>query len=319
MQCSNCGNELPTGVRFCPKCGNAVAPATSQIANAQPTVSFGGAQPSSAQPSSPQPLSGGGMVQGGKKSGCGKALVILLIIGVILLGVVGGGLYYGYKVLGDKLKSSEAYMVAISTLKGNTTVADKMGTIKDTGFPIGSFHEETGGTGEAAYHMSVTGTKTTGTYDVVMLRRGGKWYLTTGNVTLASGEVIKLRSPELDNRNTDPANSNSSDTDAPPPLAPGRAGKNVISSGALDERAINKPAPAYPAVAKAVDASGKVVVQVTVDEQGQVVSAHAVSGHPLLRASAEAAARQARFTPTLLSGRPVKVTGTLTYDIEPQQ
>ena len=51
------------------------------------------------------------------------------------------------------------------------------------------------------------------------------------------------------------------------------------------------------------------VVQVTVDENGYVISAHAVSGHPLLQAAAVAAARQAKFPPTLLMGEPVKVTG----------
>jgi protein TonB len=57
-----------------------------------------------------------------------------------------------------------------------------------------------------------------------------------------------------------------------------------------------------------------VTVQITVDEGGRVVSASAVSGHPLLRAAAEGAARQARFSPTLLSGQPVKVTGVITYN-----
>jgi protein TonB len=47
-----------------------------------------------------------------------------------------------------------------------------------------------------------------------------------------------------------------------------------------------------------------------------VTKAQAVSGHPLLRAAAEAAARQASFSPTLLSGKPVKVTGVLTYEFK---
>jgi TonB family protein len=55
-------------------------------------------------------------------------------------------------------------------------------------------------------------------------------------------------------------------------------------------------------------------VKVTVDEQGRVVEASAVSGHALLRDAAVAAARRASLTPTLLSDKPVKVTGTLTYN-----
>ncbi len=61
-----------------------------------------------------------------------------------------------------------------------------------------------------------------------------------------------------------------------------------------------------------------VVVQVTVDESGNVMAAKAVSGHPLLQAAAVAAARQARFTPTLLSGKPVKISGMITYDFKPE-
>ena len=58
--------------------------------------------------------------------------------------------------------------------------------------------------------------------------------------------------------------------------------------------------PAYPAIAKQAHASGTVVVQVTIDENGSVISAHAVSGHPLLQAVCVGAARQARFSPTKL-------------------
>ena len=55
-------------------------------------------------------------------------------------------------------------------------------------------------------------------------------------------------------------------------------------------------------------------MQVTIDERGNVISAQAVDGHALLRAEAERAARNARFSPTLLSDVPVKVTGVITYN-----
>jgi hypothetical protein len=57
-----------------------------------------------------------------------------------------------------------------------------------------------------------------------------------------------------------------------------------------------------------------VTVNVTVDENGFVIAAQAVSGHPLLRGAAETAARAACFSPTLLSGKPVKVAGRLSYN-----
>jgi TonB family protein len=87
-----------------------------------------------------------------------------------------------------------------------------------------------------------------------------------------------------------------------------------ISGGVLNGKAISLPAPEYPAIAKQAKASGTVVVQVTVDENGSVIVARAVSGHPLLQAASVAAARQAKFSPTLLMGEPVKVSGVIVYN-----
>jgi TonB family protein len=112
----------------------------------------------------------------------------------------------------------------------------------------------------------------------------------------------------------EPANSNSNST----PPKNRTSNSKPISGGVLNGKAISLPKPTYPAIAKAAHASGTVVVQVTVDEDGNVTSAKAVSGHPLLQAAATQAARQARFTPTVLAGKPVKVNGVLTYNFEPQ-
>lgn len=90
-----------------------------------------------------------------------------------------------------------------------------------------------------------------------------------------------------------------------------------ISGGILNGKAISLTKPEYPAAAKAVKAGGAVNVQVTIDEQGNIVSASAVSGHPLLRQAAEAAARSAKFAPTLLEGKPVMVTGVIVYNFVP--
>src|SRR6185369_7230676 len=91
-----------------------------------------------------------------------------------------------------------------------------------------------------------------------------------------------------------------------------KAPPKMISGGILNGKAISLPHPEYPQAAAAVRASGAVSVQVTIDENGNVISAAAASGHPLLRAAAESAAREAKFSPTLLSGNPVKVSGILT-------
>jgi TonB family protein len=92
----------------------------------------------------------------------------------------------------------------------------------------------------------------------------------------------------------------------------------AINGGVLNGKATDMPVPEYPVIARAAHASGSVTVEITIDENGAVVAAHAVSGHPLLQAAAVNAARQATFTPTRLSGEPVKVSGVLVYNFVAQ-
>ena len=94
--------------------------------------------------------------------------------------------------------------------------------------------------------------------------------------------------------------------------------KAPISGGVLNGKALSLPAPEYPAIARSARASGTVMVKVTIDEYGNVAEADAVSGHPLLRAAAVAAAREAKFSPTLLMGEAMKVVGVLTYNFVAQ-
>jgi Ca-activated chloride channel family protein len=103
---------------------------------------------------------------------------------------------------------------------------------------------------------------------------------------------------------------------APQPVAPpaeGEKSKAPVSGGVLNGKALSLPRPTYPAAARESGASGKVVVEVTIDEQGKIIEARAVSGHPFLQKAAIAAALQARFSPAMLSGSPVKVKGIINY------
>lgn len=99
---------------------------------------------------------------------------------------------------------------------------------------------------------------------------------------------------------------------APAEKPPGE--RAPISGGVLNGKAVYLPVPEYPAIAAQAHAAGNVTVQVLIDEFGNVISAHAVSGHPLLQAVSVAAARQARFSPTSLMGEPVKVNGVIVYN-----
>lgn len=104
-------------------------------------------------------------------------------------------------------------------------------------------------------------------------------------------------------------------TQPPPPMPPRRAAPpRLVSRGVINGLATYKPQPAYPLAARLARVQGQVVVQIVVDEHGRVMSAQATSGHALLRQAAVAAARRARFTPTLLSDQPVRVSGAITYN-----
>lgn len=89
---------------------------------------------------------------------------------------------------------------------------------------------------------------------------------------------------------------------------------NAAKGGVLNGKAISLPKPSYPYMAAASRTSGTVVVMVMINETGKVIRACALSGPALLRDSAIGAALKARFTPTLLDGKAVKVRGTINYN-----
>jgi TonB family protein len=71
----------------------------------------------------------------------------------------------------------------------------------------------------------------------------------------------------------------------------------VLSDVALVEAAIKKAEPKYPSTGSKVRVQGDVRVKVLVDRKGNVTSACAINGHPLLRPSAIRAAIQWKFNP----------------------
>jgi TonB family protein len=114
-------------------------------------------------------------------------------------------------------------------------------------------------------------------------------------------------------------------TPPPPPAPPSTFEKhprpNVpyrVSGTVMAGKAITKVVAKYPDMAKAAKIEGVVVVEIVVDERGNVNSARALSGHPLLQDASLTAAKQWKFTPTKLDGEPVKVIGTLTFTFSRQ-
>jgi TonB family protein len=246
-------------------------------------------------------------------------------LGLILVGVIViGGIFFAAM---SAIKSSDVYKGALErTQKSPEAVALLGEPIKDGWFVKGNLRFA-GGSGTANFEVPVSGPKSSGTLYVRAIYEGA-WMYERLDLAPASGETISLLERGAEPVELGPPGGVEGDTNdaatddediPPPPPPPTLSSKpTTISGGVLNGKAISKPQPAYPPVAKAVHASGTVTVQVTVDESGNVVAASAVSGHPLLQQAAVAAARLAKFSPTLLSGKPVKVTGVLTYNFVPE-
>jgi len=101
-------------------------------------------------------------------------------------------------------------------------------------------------------------------------------------------------------------------SDTPRSCSPER--NPVMSGGVLLTKTIDKFSPAYHHYGKVARVTGKVVVNVEVDEDGRVSKARAVGGFAMLPEAAEKDALNTRFPPTRLSGQPVKIAGVIRYN-----
>jgi len=82
----------------------------------------------------------------------------------------------------------------------------------------------------------------------------------------------------------------------------------------LQGKAVFRAEPVYPAAAKHERVYGTVIVEVTADEAGKVITSRALCGPDLLVPASVEAAKRWRFAPTTVSGKPVKVIGTITFN-----
>ncbi len=86
----------------------------------------------------------------------------------------------------------------------------------------------------------------------------------------------------------------------------------ILTVHICNSRAIYLPQPDYPRADANI--SGIVNVFTTIDEQGNVKFAKAVSGHLLFRVEAEKAALKAKFKPTIFEGKPIESNCVTVYN-----
>jgi TonB family protein len=86
-----------------------------------------------------------------------------------------------------------------------------------------------------------------------------------------------------------------------------------VQSEELVRRAKSKVEPAYPALARRMNITGTVKVEIVVAPNGSVKDARVVGGHPVLANAALDAAKKWRFEPAS-----VESTGVIDFKFEPR-
>ena len=90
-----------------------------------------------------------------------------------------------------------------------------------------------------------------------------------------------------------------------------------IGTGMRPPAKIHHVSPEYPADARNAGLAGVIILEATIDAEGNVSGVQIVRGVPGLDEEATAAVRQWRYTPTLLNGEPVSVITTVTVNFQP--
>lgn len=85
-----------------------------------------------------------------------------------------------------------------------------------------------------------------------------------------------------------------------------------VSTAEATRHPLQHPDPVYPAIARAAQVQGSVVIQILVDETGHIASKKLISGPPMLLAAALDAVKQWQFAPFTENGHPVPAITTLT-------
>jgi TonB family protein len=89
-----------------------------------------------------------------------------------------------------------------------------------------------------------------------------------------------------------------------------------IQSEQFYASAKERPLPPYPMLAKLAHVESTVVVEVLLSKTGEVICTRSLSGHPLVRETALTAVLKWRFEPVVISGKPVKVIGTIAINFK---
>ncbi len=114
---------------------------------------------------------------------CGIFLTLLFV--VLLTGGIFASIYF-------LLNNSEANKVAQAGLRQDPSAREALGEIESFGLPWGSISTSSGGTGEAAFSLSVTGSKNSGKFFATLKKENDLWVMTSGRLVLKDGRTVPI-------------------------------------------------------------------------------------------------------------------------------
>lgn len=124
----------------------------------------------------------------------------------------------------------------------------------------------------------------------------------------ASNETAKANLKRLQDAQAAAAIAEAAKNAPPPPP------DFVFLGNLTNVNAIRMITPTYSIAAQRANVEGKVTVDLELDENGEVISAKATSGHQMLRGSAEDAAKRSKFKPGMYNSRPIKAKAVIVYN-----
>lgn len=134
-----------------------------------------------------------------------------------------------------------------------------------------------------------------------------------------SAQKSSKKSQQQTAANAAPPTTTAAPNNAQPPAqqpndGAARTGNAPVAVGSLAQKAKQKVSPTYPSIARAARVAGVVTVYLIVNEKGEVETVQKLEGPLQLQQAAADAARRWRFTPTVIDGQPVRVTGYLSFN-----
>lgn len=121
-----------------------------------------------------------------------KYVVFAVVAFFLLICLTIGGIVF---FVFSQLKDSEAAKMAVAVLQQSPVARENLGEIRDTGWPIGNFSTDGGGSGKASFSMSVKGSKAKGKYYASLDRQHGIWHFQSGRLEMADGRSLDIAGP----------------------------------------------------------------------------------------------------------------------------